>query len=449
MLLVENVTWQYLGADRASIRNAAFSLSRKTINLLWGDNGAGKSTLALILCGAIPHVIEGTFSGCVSWNDSPISKESISKLSSFVFQNPYTYFQGYTIQEELDLVISPNRRLVQVAETLLPEADFETPLHKLSLGQQQRVALYSAVLRTTPLIFLDEPFESLDESGVKQAIELIKDTADENRAIVVIHRPQRREIPITFDKGYEVSDGRVSEGLPQKTKGLPPMSKPQPGSTALVIRDLSFAYSKNDAFALSGINLCILEGESVGLIGPNGCGKTTLLLVASGLLNPTSGKILLGGKPLKGKALRRSVRCAFQNPEAQLFGNTVREELEFGLLNLELARSEIVRRLDRVTDHLPFELSKDPFSLSYGQKKILSIVSTFLMEPKLILLDEPTAGLDTKNVLTFQNLAESFLRNGGSLLISSHSMPDINAFCHRALSMKHGELVNEYELQTN
>jgi energy-coupling factor transporter ATP-binding protein EcfA2 len=188
------------------------------------------------------------------------------------------------------------------------------------------------------------------------------------------------------------------------------------------------------------VSLSISEGEAVGLIGPNGCGKTTLFLLASGLLRPLDGKIFVGRKWLKGKDLRERVKCAFQNPDAQLFGTTVKEELEFGLLRLRLCRSEIEERIERAASHLPFDLSADPFSLSYGQKKILTIVTTFLLEPRIVILDEPTAGMDYKNIMILHNLAGAFLNGGGSLLISSHSLPEVKALSHRVLVMESGRI---------
>ena len=448
MLRAEDVTFRYIGqAERPAITNANVIFQKGTINLLWGDNGAGKTTFGMILCGAIPHVIKGAFSGNVFWDDTPLSEELISHLSSFIFQDPYTYFQGHTIQDEINLVTNTNNKLVQIAKTLLPNVPLETPLHKLSLGQQQRVALYSAILQPNPLVFLDEPFEFLDDSGLKQAIELITNAAENNRIITIIQRPQQREISLSYSKGYQLLDGKVREAFPEKPNSLPTITNLPSDFPNLIIDNLSFTYSRNTAFSIKKVNLSVSEGESVGLVGPNGCGKTTLFLLASGLLSPTRGNISISRKQLRGKALRREVKCAFQNPEAQLFGSTVKEELEFGLRNLNLHQLEIRKRLEQVSDYLPFKLSTDPFRLSYGQKKLLGIVTTFAMEPQVTLLDEPTAALDFKSILAFHKLAEAFLKRGGSLLISSHSLSEVKTLCHRVLVMRDGELVDELSSQ--
>jgi energy-coupling factor transporter ATP-binding protein EcfA2 len=443
MLQAERVTYRYIGANEDSIVNADVSCSKRSVNLLWGDNGAGKSTLALILCGAIPHLLKGTFSGSVSWNRQALSEDLLPTLSSFVFQNPYTFFQGYTIRDELELIADKTDNLAEAANSLLPDVPLDSPLHTLSLGQQERVAICSAVLRTAPLLFLDEPFESLDDSGVKQTIELISQTSAAGRIVNLIQRPQQREYFIDCNKGYEVVNGTVREGFPDRPSQLPPLTKPTPGPSSIVLKDISFSYSRNGRFAINNLNLSISEGEIIGLIGPNGCGKTTLLMLMSGLLNPTGGSISVSNLNVKGKYLRRQVKCAFQNPEAQLFANTVQEELEFGLLNSGLSKSEVSERIGEIAEQVPYGLSVDPFSLSFGQKKILSIVATFLLQPKVILLDEPTAGLDFKNILIFHRLAELFLQGGGSLLISSHNLPEIKALSDRTLVMKDGQLVDE------
>jgi energy-coupling factor transporter ATP-binding protein EcfA2 len=443
MLKTKRVTFRYLGANEDSIVNADVSCSERSVNLLWGDNGAGKSTLALILCGAIPHLLKGTFSGNVSWNHQSLSEDLIPTLSSFVFQNPYTFFQGYTIRDELELIADKTDNLGEAANSLLPDVPLDAPLHTLSLGQQERVAICSAVLRSAPVLFLDEPFESLDDSGVKQTIELIRQTSAGGRIVNLIQRPQQREYFVECNKGYQVTNGTVREGFPAKPSELPPLIKPTPGPPSIVLRDLSFSYSRNGRFAIKNVSLSISQGEIVGLIGPNGCGKTTLLMLMSGLLNSTGGSISIANRKVKGKYLRRQVKCAFQNPEAQLFANTVQEELEFGLLNSGLSKSEVTERVGGIADQLPYGLSGDPFSLSFGQKKILSIVATFLLQPKVILLDEPTAGLDFNNILIFHRLAELFLQDGGTLLISSHNLPEIKALSDRTLVMKDGQLVDE------
>jgi energy-coupling factor transporter ATP-binding protein EcfA2 len=445
MLKAEQVTYKYIGAKEPAIINAEVTCSEGTINLLWGDNGAGKSTLALILCGAIPHLIKGTFSGNVFWNRAPLSEDLIPTLSSFVFQNPYTFFQGYTIQEELSLSGNLNDKLAEAARTLLPNVPPETPLHALSLGQQERVAICSGILRPTPLLFLDEPFESLDDSGVEQTVWLINDAVARGRIVILIQRPQQRRVFLNCHKGYEVSDGRIRESLPGAPSPLPSMIKPTPGAPCIVLENLSFTYKRTTEFSIREINLSISEGEVVGLIGPNGSGKTTLFLLMSGLLNHTGGRIFIAGETVKGKPLRRLVKCAFQNPENQIFGNTVEEELEFGLLKLDLDKADLRGRVERIAEYLPFDISVDPFSLSYGQKKILTITATFLIEPKVILLDEPTAGLDLKNILIFKKLAEKFIEAGGSLLISSHNLPEIESFAHRVLAMKDGRLADEHK----
>lgn len=438
MLQAEKVTFQYLGADRPSVVDADVAFSDGAVNLLWGDNGAGKSTLALILCGAIPHLIKGAMFGRVLWNGSPLSEDLTPKLSSFVFQNPQTYFQGYTLEEEVWALSGAQGRLARYVNALLPDVSPDTPLQNLSLGQQQRVALCSAALRPTPLLFLDEPFESLDDAGAAQAAELIETAADSGRNVVIIQRPQRREVTFKCHKSYAVSEGKVLEGFPQPPEPIPPIAQPPLGDATLTIDNLSFSYSKWSGTAVNGANLSVSEGEAVGLIGPNGSGKTTLFLLASGLLKPSDGCVLVGGRRLTGKELRSQVKCSFQNPDAQLFGTTVEEELTFGLRRGGLSGRDIRTRLERAGDLLPFNLSADPFNLSYGQKKLLAIITTFILEPKVIVLDEPTAGLDYKNIMILHRLAEDFLGAGGAILISSHSLPEVRALSHRLLVMEGG-----------
>lgn len=445
MLEAEHVTFQYLGAEQPSIRDANAILADGTINLVWGDNGAGKSTLALALCGAIPLVIKGQFSGAVLWNGAAISQSLLPRLCAFIFQDPYLYFSGHTIATEIDFDAAQRSSLWQGIQALLPDAPPDRPLHRLSVGEQQRVALCSALLRSTPLMLLDEPFEFLDRSGIDVATTLLS-LASQSRTVVIIHRRTHQLEGLTINRGFRVIDGIVAEELPAHDGELPRLTSPSCHAShppKLVVEGLSFAYPGRAMAPVRSVSLTVGAAESVGLVGPNGCGKTTLFLLMSGLLRPERGHVFIGLEEVAGRRLRRRVRCVFQNPDNQLFGTTVRDELEFSVASLRLRKAEVDARVESAGSWLPFPMSADPLALSFGQKKLLAIVGALIARPDVLLLDEPFAGLDSKASVVLRGLVADLLNAGGSVMVSAHDTAAIRSICSRSYVMAQGHIATE------
>ena len=218
----------------------------------------------------------------------------------------------------------------------------------------------------------------------------------------------------------------------------------------LEAQDLTYTYSIGSPFektAVDHMNLQIEQGEFVGIIGHTGSGKSTLMQMLNGLLEPTSGRVLLDGKEIwERKAGRRQVRfqvgLVFQYPEYQLFEETVYRDIAFGPKNMGLSEAEIDRRV-RETAHavgLREELlEKAPYALSGGQKRRVAIAGVMAMEPKVLILDEPTAGLDPiGRVKILDQLALYHKRTGCTVLLVSHSMEDVAKYASKLLVLEHG-----------
>lgn len=209
----------------------------------------------------------------------------------------------------------------------------------------------------------------------------------------------------------------------------------------LSFNNVFFSYNKSD-FALKGINFNIEYGEKVALLGLNGAGKSTLMLLTNGLLLPSQGEVLINGRNTKSKEIgeiRKAVGLVFQNPDDQLFMNTVREDVAFGPRNMNLSEEEVNLRVDEAlrltgTENLA---KKHPFDLSGGQKKSVSIATVLSMNPDLIVMDEPTSGLDWKATNNFMNIVNNLDK---SLIISTHDFDLAKQLCSRALVLKNGEL---------
>lgn len=218
-------------------------------------------------------------------------------------------------------------------------------------------------------------------------------------------------------------------------------------------KDLTYTYGVGTPFcktAVDHVNISIEQGEFIGLIGHTGSGKSTLIQQLNGLLRPTSGTVLLNGKdiwaqPKKIRAVRFQVGMVFQYPEHQLFEETVAKDIAFGPGNMGLSAEEIKKRVHAAAEFVGLDealLGKSPFELSGGEKRRAAIAGVIAMDPDVLILDEPTAGLDPRgrDVLLSQIVNYHQVRHN-TVIFVSHSMEDIARIADRVLVMNSGKAV--------
>ncbi len=218
------------------------------------------------------------------------------------------------------------------------------------------------------------------------------------------------------------------------------------------VKDLSFTYGIGTPFekkAVDSLNLSINEGEVIGLIGHTGSGKSTFVQMLNGLIRPTGGTVLLDGKdiwekPKQIRKIRFKVGMVFQYPEYQLFDETVYKDISFGPKNKGLSESEIdetVRKAAKFVGLSDELLEQSPFDLSGGEKRRAAIAGVIAMDPDVLVLDEPTAGLDPKGrKLLLSQIAQYHRERKNTIIIVSHSMEDIAQTTDRIIVMNHGKL---------
>ncbi|MCF6465293.1 energy-coupling factor transporter ATPase [Clostridium sp. Cult2] len=223
------------------------------------------------------------------------------------------------------------------------------------------------------------------------------------------------------------------------------------------LENLNYVYNPNTPFekkALDNISLSIDEGDFIGLIGHTGSGKSTLVQHLNGLMKPTSGKVIVDGvdtssKDANLKEVRQKVGLVFQYPEHQLFEETVYKDIAFGPKNLGLEGDEIKRRVKRAMElvDLDFVTLKDrsPFELSGGQKRRVAIAGVLAMKPKVLILDEPTAGLDPRGRDEILGRLQTLYEEGITIILVSHSMEDIAKLVNRIVVMHRGKVAMEDE----
>lgn len=207
------------------------------------------------------------------------------------------------------------------------------------------------------------------------------------------------------------------------------------------LKNVNYSYFKGKP-ALIDINMEITAGEKVAIIGPNGCGKTTLLSILDGLIISDSGEIKAFGNVFNEKKLedpeynatfRKKVGYVFQNSDVMLFNPTVLDELTFGPKQFYISKSELKERVERIVElfHLEKLLQSAPFSLSFGEKKRVALASVIINNPEVILLDEPTTGLDPKNKNILINLINQLNKNGKTIITTTHDYNIISQISDR------------------
>lgn len=218
-------------------------------------------------------------------------------------------------------------------------------------------------------------------------------------------------------------------------------------------KNVSFVYGEKTPFeklALDNIDLTIKKGEFVGIIGHTGSGKSTLIQHFNGILKPTSGDVFIGDMNTKDKELAKSglrykIGLVFQYPEYQLFEETIEKDIAFGPRNMGLSEEEVTERVKEAMElvGLDYETKKDksPFEISGGQKRRVAIAGILAMKPDILILDEPTAGLDPKgrDELFFQ-IKRLYEKNNITIVLISHSMEDVAKLVNRIIIMKNGHI---------
>lgn len=452
MLNVNISSFRYRDLKSDTLKDVSIKFRAGQIYSLQGSNGAGKTTLSLIIAGAIPQLIKGEIKGEIFWNNFSILGKIDPAIVSYAFQNPSSNFCGFTPRQELGIQIKNNQqnylqKVLDIIQKLSIESLLDLPLSSLSVGQQQKVAIAAVLATSSHVKILDEPFEFLDNESCSAVASLIETMSNQNQVFIIIDRDHWKR-PFQTEV-YDLSN-KTSTRLPPNWKPSPLQVERfsgSPGDILLRVEGMNFSHKGKTNFSLSNFSLHVRKGECLCLFGPNGSGKSTILYLLAGLIKSGSGKFLFKDNRIGIKGLRRFSKLSFQDPEAQIFLGSVQDELLFGLKFSDIPKTDHADRLNLAKSILPFDLNSDPFSLSYGQKKLLTTVASLIMRSTVLLLDEPTAGLDENNIHHLSSALASHLSAGGAIIMSSHDIAFVENFCHRVILLKDGRQIDELSPQ--
>lgn len=479
-----HVTLRY--GDSVALDDVTLEVCRGERVCVLGANGSGKSTLASVICGLLaPDEGDVELAGhavCTGGVPDLAAYRDARRQLGLVFQNPDDQIVTSVVADDVafgpeNLGVPRAQISVRVARELRRVA-MEKYAHadpsRLSGGQRQRVCIAGALAMEPAVLVLDEPSSLLDVRGRAAIMRVMGRLAAAGATLV--HVTHFMDEALAADRVVVMQHGHVAlEGTPDEVfaaknaqviealglempfearlavalrqagaaggaiaaPGAPSDEKPAACAAcahtaeplAILARDLGFSYGP-DAQALDGVSLKVPVRATTAIVGQTGSGKSTLLRLLCGLEAADAGSLTVCGINAATKRGRRQVRRAvgyvMQHPERQLFAQTVAEDVAFGPRNQGLSAAEVEGRVAHALDLVGLADRRDasPFELSGGQQRLAAIAGVLAMEPELLVLDEPTAGLDPRGRARLRALMADLAAHGVTLLQVTHSMED-------------------------
>ncbi len=441
---IEHLAFSYPEAATAALTDVSLELGRGEVVLVLGRSGSGKSTLLRALAGLVPHFHGGRFSGSVNVAGLDTRSTAPAALAGTVatlFQDPEDQVVFERVSNEIsfgpeNLGLRPAQVTRRVASSLAAvgaEHLLDRSTRNLSGGELQRVCLASALALEPKLLLLDEPTSQLDPEGAAAFLELVEGLARECGMTVVLSE-QRPALPLEIcDRVLFLEQGRLlldapraralewlEENAPVFVKGLEPIDghAAEQGSAICRMERIGYAYQPGIP-VLEGVSLELRSGEIVALAGPNGSGKTTLAKLACGLLETQEGRVVRPGR----------AGYLSQDPGRYVVCERAEDEVALGIGgDLERAR----RWLDELG--LGGSERRHPRDLSSGERERLGLAAVLATEPDLLILDEPTRGVDPERKRELGEMLRAGSPDRATLLVS-HDLAFARSVADRVVSL--------------
>jgi energy-coupling factor transporter ATP-binding protein EcfA2 len=466
MLEVEDLTIRYSGRSKPAVSHLSLEINEREFALLAGNSASGKSTAMQAVCGFIPHIIPAEVSGRIriagKEYDDPAA---VAGIACMVQQDPETQFCTETVEEEVafgpenlkypreEIRASVDRALAAVKASHLIDRRLST----LSGGEKQKVAIASVLSVNPRLLILDEPTASLDPRSVGQAVKAIEAAKEMRDITIVVVEHRVRDFIDMADRLMVLRDGSMGldcrrgddafEEARRAAFAPPAYDRPQKRreTPAISVRGLSLEIDGWQI--LEGVNLDIADGAVVALMGENGSGKTSLLRHLVGLQPVQEGTISICGRTISSEHrvdswdIGRNVGLVFQNPNHQIFENTVESEMLFAAHNFGTDTSYASGALEGFERLEGLRRYVHPHCLSFGQKRRVNILSAYSHEPKILLLDEPFAGQDQDNLERIVSIISDIQKHGGTIVVVTHDALFARGYCTDAIVLHEGRVV--------
>src|SRR5215211_5729189 len=503
---IEGLGYRYRGQQKPALDGVDLEVAEGEFVVVMGPSGAGKSTLCVSLNGLIPHFFRGRMEGEVRVGGRSTREGRVGEFAQevgLVFQDFEA--QLFSTNVALEVAFGPENfaverdEMVRRVESVLGQVRLEgfenrTPA-TLSGGQKQRLAIASVLAIEPRILCLDEPTTDLDPIGKLGIFEIAEDlkdrddvtlivveheteeTLDADRIIVlrdgkiVADRPAREvlrdvdlleessvmplqvtrffhekglwqgQLPLTPEEGvaeFKRREWRVDPGRHRELVEADEKREEDYGEPVIEVEGLTHRYP-------NGVDLTVRRGEFLAVLGQNGSGKTTLVKHFNGLLKPTEGTVRAGGEETVKQGLRRlgqTVGYVFQNPDHQIFSDTVFDEVAFGPKIRDMEEGEIEERVTEALGAVGMEGrgDEDPFGLTKGERQRVAVASVLAVRPEVLILDEPTTGLDYAEQRSMMDLVRSLNEAGSTIIVVTHTMWVVAEYAHRAAVVREGKI---------
>ena len=431
-----------------------------------GKNGSGKSTLSKIIAGlSSPDSGIVTLCGIKVFEANNVDSKAYQKARESIgalFQSPEDQIVTTVVEDDVafgleNLCASKEFMKKNISNALravnMENHRFSDPSN-MSGGQQQRVAIASSIATKSKLLVLDEPTSMLDSCAKEDVNKLFDKLQTSGTTIVqVTHKISEcknadRILMLENGKLRDVSLLKLDEFFTEKSPAVieskSMTENVEKSNTAIEISNLRLSYSKNQTPILCDYSLSVKAGEIVAIMGKNGCGKSTLAKAICGLIKYDSGSICVNGIKISEKTsksqmreIRKNIGYVMQLPEQQLFAQTVFEDVAYGPKNFGLEGRELHSRVLSALKSLHIEhlAQKSPFELSGGQQRLAAIAGILACNPKILVLDEPTAGLDFEYAKIVLKILSDLHNKGVTIIVITHDLNEAKSLGARIVTL--------------
>jgi len=507
MLQINDLTVRYLTSNNNALKGINFEASKGEFVVVAGPSGSGKSTLAQVLMTLIPNFTEADISGEIFYDGisfKDLTREKFVSLLGYVPQYPSDFTTSLLVEEEIVFLLEnlalDSEEIISRLNQVLAELEISSlqrrVIPELSSGELQRVFLASALAFAPPIIILDEPIARIDPKTEVKLVELLRKLANNGHLVIAFeHRLDyivtKADRLIILNKGEIVSDGHPSNTIDLLEEIDPPelslidfknkekiisledqvdlksiisnikkvdiselfkLENETSGDTAISLNHVNFRYNSKTDWILKNVDLKFKKGESIGLMGINGCGKSTLMKVILGIVKARKGEVWINRRKIKN--VRNGKKdCIYVPENAKLFlvGPTPLKDLYRQLRNNE----EVIDVYNKFK--MQKLMKRKLYHLSEGERRLFALINSFYFQEDIILLDEPTIALDKKGRGILLKLVETAKENGYTVILASND-PRIVTSLDRLVVIEDGnicldgpprDVLYELEKQTN
>lgn len=455
-----------LPTDKKVLHHIHLNIYKGDFIVIAGGSASGKSMLLHGITGAAEKHFRGTLKGSVCIDGVDIRSIPLPLMCEkvgFMMQTPQNQITCNKVGDEVGFALAnKNVPWVEIQRKVRQVLDFvgmtsyeERKVDELSGGQAQRIVFASILSMDAPILLLDQPTAELDPQGRKEWYGHLKHLNRTKETTVVMVMDRAGEV-LPFANRVLIMEGGtiVKECTPKEYEAhrlyrcsRQNKRKLHYTKSILKVQDAAYTY-KNGQLGCTNVNLELQQGEFVGLVGHNGSGKTTLIKLMMGLLWPQKGEIFFLDQKIHKKNIveaRKKMGFVFQNPDMQIFSNTLRDEVGFALKQRGMDSKDINRRVRALLDlvELPLDLDVHPQILSRSQRQKLVIASALAGDPDLLIADEPTSGLDEDQSALIMDVLARCQQQGKTILVVSHDLDQIQVYADRILQMKDHHLIDQ------